>query len=119
MKGLAVILTTPSQRIARGLLATALAVTLPGIASAAPAEITIRNTGAAPVLFVYVSPDTSEVWERDFLGAATLAPGAATAIDLTSFGEHCVFDIRIEDAAGGAREYYAMDLCATAEVTYP
>jgi hypothetical protein len=102
----------------------AAAAVLMGLALATPAaagiqDFTVRNNGAVDVFYIYVSPDTTDDWEDDVLGDDTLAAGAQVDITMSGYGDHCVFDIKIEDANGGSREYYAVDLCTVTYVDYP
>jgi len=82
-------------------------------------EVTVINNGAAAVWYIFVSPNYSDSWEEDVLGNEVLMPGYQQTVTLTGYGSHCLFDVRIEDANGSAREYRDVNACSRAAVTFP
>jgi hypothetical protein len=46
-------------------------------------------------------------------------PGMKIPVYLNGYGNHCFFDIKVEDSQGYAEEYYDVDLCNVRTVYFP
>lgn len=93
-------------------------------ASAEPAvsggkQITVVNNGSTAVWYIHISPNYSQEWEEDVLGDDVLMPGMQIPVALNGYGEHCFFDMKVEDSNGFAREYYDVNVCNTSYVNFP
>ncbi len=92
--------------------------------SAAPAnagiqDFYIHNDGKWAIYYIYVSPDYSNEWEEDILESDVLMPGDVLEIEMIDYGNHCYFDIKIEDSRGNEREYRDVDLCSVVDIYFP
>ncbi len=100
----------------------AVALSTAGLTTPVSAEIQdfyIRNNGGNYVWYIYVSPNYSDSWEDDVLGKDVLDPYTEILIEMTGFGKQCIFDVKVEDENGYAREYYDVDLCSVLYVDFP
>ncbi|MEM7121247.1 MAG: hypothetical protein AAF563_08240 [Pseudomonadota bacterium] len=79
----------------------------------------VRNYGKFAVFYIFVSPDYSDDWEEDVLGSEVLMPGEELEITMHGYGNHCFFDIYVEDERGNYREYWGVDLCSVLYVDFP
>ena len=94
---------------------------LVGSVGAAKADIQdfyVRNFGKTYVYYIYVSPSYSDSWEEDVLGRDVLPPNTDLFIEMHGFGNHCYFDVKIEDELGRSQEYWDVDLCRVLYVDY-
>lgn len=103
---------------AGGLVALYLLVSA-GSAVAGIQDFFIHNNGKFAVYYIYISPDYSTEWEEDVLGTDVLMPGDSLEIEMIDYGNHCTFDILIEDSQGNEREYWDVDLCTVLDVNFP
>ena len=103
---------------AGGLVALYLLVSA-GSAFAGIQDFFIHNKGKFAVYYIYISPDYSSEWEEDVLGTDVLMPGESLEIEMIDYGNHCYFDILIEDSQGNQREYWDVDLCTVLDVEFP
>ncbi|MEX0924279.1 MAG: hypothetical protein WD489_07900 [Rhodovibrionaceae bacterium] len=92
--------------------------------AAAPAvagiqDFFIHNDGKFAIYYIYISPDYSTEWEEDVLDSDVLMPGDSLEIEMIDYGNHCYFDILIEDSQGNSREYRDVDLCDVVDVHFP
>ncbi len=100
--------------------AALLAAMAPGSgARAGMQDFTVVNQGDNAVWYIYVSPNYSDSWLEDALGEDVLMPGMQVPVYLNGYGNHCYFDIKIEDNSGYAEEYYDVDLCSVRTVYFP
>ena len=107
------------QKILRTLMVAAIAVSsLTTTAAAGIQDFIVRNLSGNSVFFVYVSPDYSDSWEEDVLGNDVLMPGNETDILMNGYGDHCWFDIKIEDEVGNVSEFFDVDLCTVLYVDF-
>ena len=93
------------------------AVALPAVAGIQ--DFTVRNNGKFAVWYIYVSPSYSDSWEEDVLGDGTLPANSQIDIEMSGYGDHCLFDIKVVDERDNGREYYDIDLCNVLYVDYP
>ena len=96
------------------LIATGLSSAYAGIQ-----DFYVRNFSRAAIFYIYVSPDYSDEWEEDVLASDVLMPGDELEITLSGYGNHCWFDLRIEDERGNYQEYHDVDLCTVVYIDYP
>ena len=82
-------------------------------------DFTVYNQGNTAVWYIYISPNYSDSWEEDVLGSDVLMPGNGVPIAMNGYGDHCYFDIRIEDSNGRSEDYYDVDLCNVSTVYFP
>jgi len=82
-------------------------------------DFTVVNQGSTAIWYIQVSPNHSDSWEEDVLGDQVLMPGNQLAVTMPGYGNHCWFDIRVEDANGASREYYDVNLCEVSYVNFP
>lgn len=82
-------------------------------------DFTVVNQGSNAIWYIFVSPNYSDSWEQDVLGDDVLMPGMQIPVYLNGYGNHCYFDIKIEDSQGYAEEYYDVDLCNVRTVYFP
>jgi len=81
-------------------------------------DFIVRNYSGNTVLYVYVSADYESSWGPDVLGNDVLYSGEELEIYIDGYGNHCWFDVKIEDDAGYYQEYFDVDLCSTLYVDY-
>lgn len=104
--------------LAGGLLALLLA--LPGGgALAGIQDFFVHNNGKFAIYYIFVSPDYATEWEEDILGEDVLLSGESLEVEMIDYGNHCYFDILIEDSQGNSREYWDVDLCTVIDVEFP
>jgi hypothetical protein len=82
-------------------------------------DFTVRNNGKFSVYYIYVSPTTSDQWEDDVLGNQTLPANSQITVEMSGYGNQCMFDIKVVDERNNAREYYDVDLCNILYVDFP
>lgn len=82
-------------------------------------QITVVNNGATAVWYIHVSPNYAQEWEDDVLGSDVLMPGMQIPVRLNGYGDHCFFDLKVQDSNGHAREYYDVNVCTTSYVNFP
>lgn len=85
-------------------------------AQAGQTDFTIYNDSYSDIHYVFVSPDTSDNWGDDVLGHDILLAGYGADIDMTAFGNHCVFDVQIANEFGEVIEFWGVDFCSTSEI---
>jgi hypothetical protein len=102
---------------AAALAALSIAVTTPAFADIQ--DFVVRNNSGVSVFYVYVSPDYTTEWEEDVLGSNTIPAYSEGGISMSGFGDHCMFDVKVEDENGYAREYYGVDLCRVTYIDFP
>jgi hypothetical protein len=101
---------------------TAIAVSGQLLSSSAIADLQkfyIRNQGPASVADIRISPDYSNVWGDNILGSRELAPGRDYLLDMSGYGAHCTFDLRIEDTSGAVQVYSSINLCQVLYFDHP
>ena len=81
-------------------------------------DFIVRNYSNAAIIYVYVSPDFADTTEKIVLGADVLMPGQELTIRMNRYGNHCFFDIKVEDEYGRYYEYWGVDLCSVLYVDY-
>jgi len=94
--------------------ATLAAATFLGAASLAAQagqDFTVYNDSNRDIHLLFISPDYSRNWGRDMLAGRVVPAGGSADIELNSFGDHCVFDIKVEVSSGDVDELYGVDLC--------
>ena len=79
----------------------------------------VRNSSKAAIFYIYVSPDYSDDWGEEVLASDVLMPGEELEITMTGYGNHCWFDVKIEDESGNYQEYWDVDLCSVVYIDYP
>ena len=48
-----------------------------------------------------------------------LGPRSEVFIEMSGYGGHCEFDIKVEDENGKSEEYFDVDLCSVLYVDFP
>jgi hypothetical protein len=82
---------------------------LPLNASAADYYVDITNNTGYTVFYIYVSPDKSDSWEEDVLGAKVLSSGETRRINLYGY-KSPVFDIRLVDEDDDTYTFWDVDV---------
>lgn len=82
-------------------------------------DFIVQNNGGLVVTYVYVSADYEDNWGPDVLGNEVLYPGEQVEVYIDGYGDHCWFDVLIEDEGGDQWVYENVDLCTVLYVSYP
>ena len=82
-------------------------------------DFIVQNNSGVTVTYVYVSADYEDTWSPDVLGSNVLYPGQELQIQVNGYGDHCWFDVLIEDETGGSIMYDDVDLCSVLYLSYP
>ena len=82
-------------------------------------DFTVVNQGSAAVWYVQVKANYDTAWPADVMGDDVLMPGTQIDILMSGYGNHCYFDIRIEDGNGYAETLTDVDLCSVSAVYFP
>ncbi len=90
-----------------------------GAARAGIQDFYVVNDGAVAIWYIHVSPNYADDWEEDVLGNDVLMSGDQFGITMTGYGNHCFFDIKVEDANGYAEAFYDVNLCEVTYVYFP
>lgn len=90
-----------------------------GAANAGIQDFYVRNNSKHHIWYIYVSPSYSNEWEEDVLGSDVLPPNTELSIEMTGYGNHCDFDVKVEDENGYSQEYFDVDLCSVLYVDFP
>ena len=87
----------------------------------APQDFTVVNESDLAVWEIYASPDFDEQRGDDRLGDSTLSPGDEFLVDMSGYGDHCVFDVRITSgmgASGPVQVHLDMNLCEVERIRF-
>ena len=71
--------------------------------------VDVTNATGYTMLFLQVSPVTSDSWGQDLLGEDVLGPGETTRVTLTGYASP-MFDIRLTDVDGDTYSFYGIDV---------
>jgi len=82
-------------------------------------QLTVVNSSANAVWYIYISPASSDSWGDDWLQSEVLMPGYQQSFSLAGFGNQCLFDVRVEDLNGYALEYAGVNVCSGQYVDFP
>lgn len=82
-------------------------------------DFAVVNQGSVAVWYVQVKANYESAWPADVLGDNVLMPGNQADILMSGYGNHCYFDIRVEDNGGYAETYTDIDLCNVGYVYFP
>lgn len=86
------------------------------VALAGSQDFTLVNGSASNICYVYISPQSSNQWEEDILGAdECLAPGESIDIEFDA-GNQAIWDLRVEDENGNYEDYRGFDLNKISEI---
>ena len=78
-------------------------LTFPSASSqSAPQSFIVANESNLELWEIYASPDHDEEWGIDRLGNSTLSPGEEFLVDMSGFGDHCIFDVLITSGPSGS-----------------
>jgi len=104
-------LSAYKMRIARtvGMLLLSVLALLPLHANAADYYVDITNKTGYTIFYIYVSPDKSDSWEEDVLGAKVLSAGETRRINLYGY-KSPVFDIRLVDEDDDSYTFWDVDV---------
>jgi len=81
-------------------------------------DFTILNDTGFDIYYIYISPDYSDDWEEDVLGDdEILMAGESYDVTFSGYGDHCSFDVRLEDEDGDSYTKWGVDLCSTYTLT--
>lgn len=81
-------------------------------------DFTLLNQSGATITYIYVSANYDDSWGPDLLGNDVLYAGQAFQVQINGFGDHCWFDVLVEDENGGSWVYDEVDLCTVGTITY-
>lgn len=81
-------------------------------------DFTFVNNSPYTVVYLYGAADYEETWSADLLGDYVLLPGEEIYIPVNGYGDHCWFELLIEDEAGGSVVYTDIDLCTETHIFY-
>ena len=116
-----------SGRILAPLLLTAslLVTSVPTMTMADEHALLVVNNSRHSIKLVFVSRDDAEHWGPDRLSGILsdrdppiLGEGESVEIDLSRFGDYCVFDVRIVDDGDNQRDYDNLNLCSEPVIDY-
>lgn len=80
-------------------------------------DFVIVNESYYDIYYIFVSPDTSDTWGDDILGAESILPaGYELDVAVDGFDSHCIFDIQVVSEIGETLEFWGVDLCSVSEV---
>src|SRR5690554_1080141 len=96
------------MRLYRLALAT-LIMLFASTALAADYYVDITNRTGYTIMYMYVSPTTSKVWEEDVLGSDVLRNGATNRVNLRGY-DSPIFDIRLKDEDGDTYTFWKVDV---------
>jgi len=82
---------------------------LPVSAIAEDYYVDITNQTGYTIFYIYVSPDKSDSWEEDVLGAKVLVNGETRRINLYNY-KSPVFDIRLVDSDEDSYTFWNVDV---------
>ncbi len=79
-------------------------------AAQAASNLALENASGIDIHYVYISPDYADTWGDDVLGNDILPAGGV--FELTSNGDHCIYDVLVVWADGSELDGYGFDFCA-------
>ena len=80
-------------------------------------DFTIVNNTGHTVMTLNVSPNDSNQWGPDILGADTLADGGSGQVQFARGQEQCLWDVRATFDNGETGDWRGVNLCETTTVT--
>jgi hypothetical protein len=84
-----------------------------------PRDFTLVNESSVTIAYAYVSSTDITDWNDDVLGDDVLPPGRRVGVTFTAFTPGtCAYDIKVVGLGGETGYLWAVDLCATATVTF-
>ncbi len=109
----------PTPLLALLVLALSFVTVAPAVARADPRDFTLVNESSVTIGYAYVSPADVGDWEADVLGDDVLPPQQRVNITFSNdTAGRCSYDIKVVGTAGETGYLWAVDLCATATVTF-
>ncbi len=84
---------------------------VPAAAQQETRSLYVRNSGSVPLSSIHVSPDYSARWGTDRLASDALQPGDSVQVDLSDHAGDCFFDVQVDDAQGGSRQFWGVNVC--------
>ena len=79
-------------------------------AAQAASDLALENASGMDIHYVYISPDYAADWGTDVLGNDILPAGGV--YELSSNGDHCIYDVLVVWADGYEMDGYGFDFCA-------
>ena len=86
-----------------------LVTTLPFSAKAADYYVDITNKTGYTIYYIYISPDNSDSWEEDVLGAEVLMDDETRRVNLKGY-KSPIFDIKLVDEDGDSYTFWDVSL---------
>lgn len=80
-------------------------------------DFVLVNKTGVEIFAVYIAPSDSGDWEEDVLDVDTLPSGKSVKINFAPGTDVEYWDIRVEDSAGNALEWYEFNLLQVSRVT--
>src|SRR3954466_2935247 len=104
-------------KIALGLAVIAPCVTATAFARSGKQDFILHNQTGVEIHSLYVSPHSSNAWEADVLGRATLPSGESVKITFDDRDQRVHWDLKVTDKDNNALEWYDLNLAEIKEVT--
>jgi hypothetical protein len=103
------------------LTAVAVASAMPGTAWAANdgknRRVTVENLSSQSIYYLYASPQSSDDWEEDLLGSATIPAGSSKVADIDNGTNECIYDLKVKMADGKEYIQWKVNVCAVSTWT--
>lgn len=71
--------------------------------------VDITNNTGYTIMYLYVSPDNSESWEKDVLGNDVMPNGSTKRVTLKGY-KSPIFDIKLVDSDGDSYTFWDVDV---------
>jgi len=80
-------------------------------------EFTLRNQTGVEIHHLYLSPNSSDDWQKDVLGREPLPDGESVQINFDDRDSHEMWDLKVVDSKGASITWEKLDLAKISEVT--
>jgi hypothetical protein len=95
----------------------AMIVTATALARSGKQDFVLHNETGVEIHELYVSPTTTDDWEKDVLGVDTLAAGDSVKVTFEDREHHAKWDMKIVDGKGNSIEWENLNLIEISDVT--
>jgi hypothetical protein len=79
--------------------------------------VTIENLSSQSIYYLYASPQTSDDWEEDLLGSATIPSGTSKAANFDNGTNECIYDLKAILDDGQEYIQWKVNVCAVSTWT--